>query len=46
VIFDRRRSDRRRQAGEPLVECRKEDRRSPDRDLAMRSTGWLQVEPE
>ena len=46
VIFDRRRSDRRRQAGEPLVERRKEDRRSPDRDLAMRSTGWLQVEPE
>jgi hypothetical protein len=46
VIFDRRRSDRRRQERTPLVERRKEDRRSTDRDSTMRSTGWVQVDPE
>ncbi len=45
VIFDRRRSDRRRQEGTPAVERRKEDRRSADRDEAMRLTGWVQVDP-
>jgi len=46
VIFDRRRSDRRRQERAPLVERRKEDRRSADRDETMRLTGWVQVDPE
>ena len=46
VIFDRRRSDRRRQTGAPVVERRKEDRRSADRDSTMRATGWVQVDPE
>jgi len=46
VIFDRRRSDRRRQAGTPVVERRKDDRRSADRDETMRMTGWMQVDPE
>ena len=46
VIFDRRRSDRRRVDTAPAVERRKEDRRSADRASAMRLTGWVQVEPE
>jgi hypothetical protein len=46
VIFDRRRSDRRRQVLAPLVERRKDDRRSADRDETMRVTGWMQVDPE
>ena len=46
VIFDRRRSDRRRQARTPLVERRKDDRRSADRNETMRVTGWMQVDPE
>jgi len=46
VIFDRRRSDRRRQELAPAVERRKEDRRSVTRDSAMRLTGWVQVDPE
>ena len=46
VIFDRRRSDRRRQAETPVVERRKDDRRSADRDETMRMTGWMQVDPE
>jgi hypothetical protein len=46
VIFDRRRGDRRRVHTTPAVERRKEDRRSADRDSAMRLTGWVQVEPE
>ena len=46
VIFDRRRSDRRRQVLAPVVERRKDDRRSADRDEAMRVTGWMQVDPE
>src|SRR5437899_5886289 len=45
VIFDRRRSDRRRQARAPLVERRKADRRSANRDSTMRQTGWVQVDP-
>jgi len=46
VIFDRRRSDRRRQDRAPVVERRrKEDRRSTDRDETMRLTGWVQVDP-
>jgi hypothetical protein len=45
VIFDRRRSDRRRQARTPAVERRKDDRRSADRDETMRLTGWIQVDP-
>jgi hypothetical protein len=46
VIFDRRRNDRRRQARAPLVERRKEDRRSANRDSTLRQTGWVQVDPE
>jgi len=46
VIFDRRRSDRRRQVLTPLVERRKDNRRSADRDETMRVTGWMQVDPE
>jgi len=46
VIFDRRRGDRRRQAETPVVERRKEDRRSVDRDETMRLTGWVQADPE
>ena len=46
VIFDRRRSDRRRQVRVPLVERRKDDRRSADRDETMRVIGWMQVDPE
>jgi hypothetical protein len=46
VIFDRRRSDRRRQTRAPGVERRKEDRRSADRDETMRLAGWIQVDPE
>jgi hypothetical protein len=45
VIFDRRRSDRRRQERTPAVERRREDRRSADRDETMRLTGWVQVDP-
>ena len=45
VIFDRRRSERRRQERAPAVERRKEDRRSADRDETMRLTGWIQVDP-
>jgi len=30
----------------PLVERRKDDRRSADRDETMRVTGWMQVDPE
>ena len=45
VIFDRRRSDRRRQERTPGVERRKEERRSADRDETMRVSGWVQVEP-
>ena len=46
VSFDRRRGDRRRQAETPVVERRKEDRRSADRDETMRLTGWVQADPE
>jgi hypothetical protein len=46
VIFDRRRSDRRRQDRTPLVERRKEDRRSAEREGTLRLTGWVQVDPE
>ena len=46
VIFDRRRTDRRREDRTPVVERRKEDRRSADRDGTMRLTGWVQVDPE
>ena len=46
VILDRRRGDRRRQAETPVVERRKEDRRSVDRDETMRLTGWVQADPE
>jgi len=46
VIFDRRRGDRRRQAETPVVERRKKDRRSADRDETMRLTGWVQADPE
>jgi hypothetical protein len=45
VIFDRRRSERRRQERTPAVERRKEDRRSGDRDETMRLSGWIQVDP-
>jgi hypothetical protein len=46
VIFDRRRSDRRQQTGVPLIERRREDRRSADRDWTLRSVGWIQIDPE
>jgi len=46
VIFDRRRTDRRREDRTPVVERRKDDRRSADRDETMRLTGWVQVDPE
>lgn len=46
VIFDRRRSERRQQTGVPLIERRKENRRSADRDWELRSTGWVQVPPD
>jgi hypothetical protein len=46
VIFDRRRSDRRQQSGVPLIERRREDRRSTDRDGTLRSVGWIQIDPE
>jgi hypothetical protein len=46
VIFDRRHTDRRREDRTPVVERRKEDRRSAGRDETMRLTGWVQVDPE
>lgn len=44
VIFDRRRADRRQQTGTTNLERRREDRRSPARDEALRSAGWIQVD--
>jgi hypothetical protein len=46
VIFDRRRADRRRRTSVPVIERRREDRRSADRDWTLRSTGWIQIDPE
>jgi hypothetical protein len=46
VIFDRRRADRRQQPGTPLVERRREDRRSAEREWTLRSIGWIQIDPE
>jgi len=46
VIFDRRRADRRQQTRGPLVERRREDRRSADRDEALRSVGWVEIIPD
>ena len=46
VIFDRRRSDRRRLKTTPALERRKGDRRSANRDSAIRQTGWVQVDPQ
>ena len=44
VIFDRRRAERRQQKTRtPLIERRREDRRSADRDWALRSAGWVQI---
>ena len=46
MIFDRRRADRRQQTREVLVERRRENRRSADRDCALRSAGWVEVVPD
>ena len=47
VIFDRRRADRRQRTSVPALERRRrEDRRSADRDWTLRSTGWIQIDPE
>src|SRR5437870_8673459 len=46
VIFDRRRADRRQQTRKPLVDRRCGERRSADRDGALRSVGWVEIVPD
>jgi hypothetical protein len=44
VIFDRRRTDRRRRTSLPALERRDRDRRSAARDWVLRSAGWIRID--
>lgn len=43
VIFDRRRTERRRRDEPPMTERRQRDRRSAARAWALRAMGWVRV---
>lgn len=47
VIFDRRRTERRRQTstGGPAIERRRRDRRSGAREWTLHSAGWVEITP-